>query len=163
MPADEQLDQPFLVGGAGLRQLQRVTAKFQPHGAAGSLATPQPALDRRHHQPQPVRGLTQSDQQRANFGRAKRPRTRRRLTNRQRGHILDIKLEKLSPQVTGQLRQPLGVCVLLEQLEAQLPAHRPHPRSDANREYAPTRVPAQWVSQSVYRRCPRGEQGRGTL
>src|SRR6266516_6403537 len=46
VPADEQPDQPVLIGGGRLGQLQHLTADLQPHRAAGFPAPRQPRSDR---------------------------------------------------------------------------------------------------------------------
>jgi len=113
LSAGEQLDQPFLVGRARLRKLQRVAVELQPHRAPGPLAAPQPVPDRGHHRPQPLSGLAQGDQEGAHGGHADHSGTGRYVTRLRRGHILDIKLDEFRAQVAGDLSQPGGVCFLL--------------------------------------------------
>src|SRR4029077_14009163 len=125
VPADKQLNQPFLIGRARLRELDRIAVKFQPRRRAGPFTTPQPVPDHRYHRPQALNRLAKSDQQRANSGHAEYPGTRRRLTSRKRTHFLDVELQKFRPQVASQYSEPLSVRVLLRQMKTQFSVHKP--------------------------------------
>jgi hypothetical protein len=73
----------------------------------------QPLPDSRDDRPQPLAGAAQAHQQPTDRDHIEGPGTRRRLFGPQRGHILDITLEKFCTKKARQRIEALRIRALL--------------------------------------------------